>query len=122
LIIQWLQGFLSNINLATWLWLFISYFVLNVLYTKNALYTYKLNSTASANTGVLIYILGYIGMAEFIKVPNNILPILAASWLGEYFTIEWEKKVMKRIADEELKAIKFRKRRKKKVPVRHNKA
>ena len=99
----------------------MSYYVLNVLYTKNALYTYKLNSKAAANTGVLIYILSFIGMAKFIETPNNIIPIIFASWLGEYSTIEWEKLLVKRLAERERKLLKLKIRRKRRVPVRHNK-
>ena len=88
---NWLIQFFSDINWLTWGLLSLGYYTLNVLCTKNALYTYKLKSVAAANTGVLIYILSFIGVAKFIETPNNIIPIIIASWFGEFTTIEWEK-------------------------------
>lgn len=89
-ILEWIREFFSDISWPTWAGLFVCYFFLNVLYTKNALYTYRLKALASANTGVLLYILGYLGIATFIDNNNNIVPIVISSWLAEYFTIVWE--------------------------------
>ena len=95
-VVNWITEFFNDISWITWAGLLVSYFFLNVLYTMNALYTYRLKALSSANTGVLIYILGYIGIALFMDTPNNIIPILIASWLGEYYTIIWEiKKINK---------------------------
>ena len=88
--IKWLSEFFSVIAWDTWAWLFTSYFFLNILYTVNAIDTYKLRAVRAANTGVFIYVLAYMGISDYLKNPNNIIPILIASWLGEYLTIIYE--------------------------------
>lgn len=91
-----ISQFFSQTDLVTWLLLFVSYFCLNVLYTKNALYTYRLEPFKAANSGIIIAALGYYGIAEFVKDPSNIIPILLATYLGEYLTLAWEIKISKR--------------------------
>lgn len=83
---------LANINLWNWLILFTSYLALDVLYTKNMLYTYRLEALKSANVGVVIYILSIYGTVSFIDNLWNMVPILVGSWIGTYGTLKWEQR------------------------------
>ena len=90
------QQLIGPINPLTWAGLFIAYFFLDVLYTKNMLFTVRLQPTAAANTGVVIYLISIWGTLEYVNNLTNVVPIALASWLGTYLTLRWEIKINKR--------------------------
>jgi hypothetical protein len=94
----------GEINLLTWLCLFIVYFIYDIVYIKYILYVANLNAAYSAHSGVLLYILTAYGTVQYIANLWNIIPIVIASWLGTYLTIRYErnckrKKLLKKKTD-----------------------
>jgi len=81
---------INDINLFTWLSLFIVYFIYDILYIKYILYVANLKAAYSAHTGVLLYILTAYGTIQYIANLWNIIPIVFASWLGTYLIIKYE--------------------------------
>jgi hypothetical protein len=84
-----------SINWLLWAGLFVGYFVLDFLCTKNVIAIQRLKPISSSNTSSLTYILGILG-SYFCVTEGllNIIPIAVGVWLGSYTVVRLEMKSM----------------------------
>jgi hypothetical protein len=85
----------GSIHILTW----IALFLVTILYEAFAIWCtlaiIKLKSVATANLSVMIGITGMVCVYAYAGKEgelNNCIPILLATWLGNYYIIEREKK------------------------------
>lgn len=95
----------SDINLITWISLFVVYLLIDILYTQYVMAIAKLNAFWASNISVLLYILTAYGTIEYVQNYWNIIPIVIGSWLGTYVTLRYEihKKNKKKIIQEKFR-------------------
>lgn len=81
-----------GINWLLWGALFVGYFVLDVLCTKNVIAIQRLKPIAASNTSVLAYVFSIIG-SYFCVTEGllNIIPIALGVWLGSFLAIKLER-------------------------------
>ncbi len=82
-----LMVMVSEINLWTWLILFVIYFIFDILYAKYIISVNKLRALRSANISVVMYLLTVFGTIAYVENFINVIPILLGSWLGTYVSI-----------------------------------
>ena len=85
-----------DISILNWIFLFITYFIFDLLYVKYVLSVSKLNAIQAANLSALLYLLTAYGTIEFVTNILNIIPIIVASWFGTYLAIWYEGKKVKK--------------------------
>ena len=80
------------INIWTWIALFIATLLYEAMTVKVVLAIEKLQSILVANLSVMLGAIGMGCVAVYSDEVNNIIPILLATWLGNYYIVEYEKK------------------------------
>jgi len=86
----------GSINIWTWLILFIATLLYEAATVKVVLAIEKLQSVLVANLSVMLGAIGMGCVAVYSDEVNNIIPILAATWLGNYYIVEYEKRKRKK--------------------------
>jgi hypothetical protein len=89
----------GNIHLLTWISLFVITILYEIFAVQATLAIIKLRSIAVANLSVMISIAGMVCVYAYAGKEgeiNNCIPILAATWLGNYYIIQREKKKVKK--------------------------
>ena len=86
-----------GINWALWAGLFIGYFILDFLGTKNVITIQQLkvipNAFLSSFTTILATLGTYICIIDSLW---NLIPISLGVWFGSYFALKWEVKIRRR--------------------------
>ena len=94
----------GEIHIWTWIALFLATLVYEAMTVKVVLAIEKLQSILVANLSVMLGAIGMGCVAVYSDEVNNIIPILAATWLGNYYIVQYEKK--KRAREDAKKHIK----------------
>jgi len=95
------------IHIWTWLALFLVTILYEIFAVQCTLAIIKLRSISVANLSVMISIAGMVCVYAYAGKEgelNNCIPILLATWLGNYYIMQKEKK--KRAKDDAKKHIK----------------
>jgi hypothetical protein len=80
-----------------WPALFIGYFILDLLNTKNVITITNLKPVPTANISLATTVLATIGTYICIKDSMwNMVPIGFGVWLGSYFALKWEIQILAR--------------------------
>jgi hypothetical protein len=85
----------GEINIMTWIALFAVTILYEVFAVQCTLAIIKLKSIAVANLSVMISIAGMVCVYAYAGKEgevNNCIPILTATWLGNYYIMQREKK------------------------------
>ena len=85
----------GSINIWTWIALFALTLLYEVWAVRCTIAIIRLKSIAVANLSVMISIAGMVCVYAYAGKEgevNNCIPILAATWLGNYYIVEFEKK------------------------------
>jgi hypothetical protein len=82
----------GEINIMTWIALFAVTLIYEAMTVKVVLAIEKLQSILVANLSVMLGAIGMGCVAVYSDEVNNIIPILLATWLGNYYIVEYEKK------------------------------
>ena len=83
------------INIWTWVALFLVTILYEIFAVQCTLAIIKLRSISVANLSVMISIAGMVCIYAYAGKEgelNNCIPILTATWLGNYYIIQREKK------------------------------
>ena len=86
----------GQINILTWVILFLATLIYEAMTVKVVLAIEKLQSVLVANLSVMLGAIGMGCVAVYSDEVNNIIPILAATWLGNYYIVEYEKRKRKK--------------------------
>jgi len=98
----------GEIKIWTWIALFIVTILYEIFAIKCTLAIIRLQSIAVANLSVMISIAGMVCVYAYAGKEgeiNNCIPILAATWLGNYYIMQKEKKRTKKIRKKHIKKI-----------------
>lgn len=90
---------LPAISWALWPVLFVGYFVLDLLNTKNVITIQHLRPVPTANISLATTVLATVG--TYICVTDslwNLIPIGLGVWCGSYFALKWEILIMAKTA------------------------
>jgi hypothetical protein len=82
-------------NILTWISLFVITILYEICAIRCTLAIIKLKSIAVANLSVMISIAGMVCVYAYAGKEgevNNCIPILTATWLGNYYIMQKEKK------------------------------
>jgi hypothetical protein len=85
----------GTINIMTWIALFVVTILYEIFAVQATLAIIKLKSIAVANLSVMISIAGMVCVYAYAGKEgeiNNCIPILTATWLGNYYIMQREKK------------------------------
>jgi putative Mn2+ efflux pump MntP len=82
----------GDVNIWLWAVLFVLTLVYEAMTVKVVLAIEKLQSTLVANLSVMLGAIGMGCVAVYSDEVNNIIPILLATWVGNYYIVEFEKK------------------------------
>jgi len=88
IMVEKLMVMVNDINLWTWLILFVIYFAFDILYAKYILSVNKLRALKAANLSAVLYLLTVYGTIEYVENVINVIPILLGSWLGTYVSLK----------------------------------
>lgn len=94
----------GTIHILTWISLFVITILYEIFAVQCTLAIIKLRSFAVANLSVMISIAGMVCVYAYAGKEgeiNNCIPILAATWLGNYYIMQKEKK--KRVKEDSQK-------------------
>jgi len=86
----------GQIDILTWLILFLATLIYEAMTVKVVLAIEKLQSVLVANLSVMLGAIGMGCVAVYSDEVNNIIPILMATWLGNYYIVEYEKRKRKK--------------------------
>jgi hypothetical protein len=84
----------GSINIITWIALFVVTILYEIFAVRATLAIIKLKSLSVANLSVMISIAGMVCVYAYAGKEgevNNCIPILAATWLGNYYIMQREK-------------------------------
>lgn len=85
----------GTIHILTWVALFIVTILYEIFAVRATLAIIKLKSLSVANLSVMISIAGMVCVYAYAGKEgevNNCIPILAATWLGNYYIMQMERK------------------------------
>lgn len=85
---------MKEVNVLTWVFLFLLYFLFDVLYTFNVRAISNQRAFTAANTSELIFFLGVFGTISYLDNLWNLVPIGLGIYLGSYVSVKgwWLKK------------------------------
>jgi TRAP-type C4-dicarboxylate transport system permease small subunit len=86
----------KDINILTWIILFFVYLAFDILYTKYILSISKLKAITASTLSVILCGFTAYGTIKYVENFWNVIPIIAASWLGTYFILKYEIRKRKR--------------------------
>ena len=96
----------GSINIWSWIALFALTLLYEVWAVRCTIAIIRLKSIAVANLSVMISIAGMVCVYAYAGKEgevNNCIPILAATWLGNYYIMQREKKKAKEDAKKHIK-------------------
>lgn len=79
-----------QINILTWISLFIVYFIIDLLYARYVISVSDLNAFGASNISVVMYLLTAFGTIQYVENFINIIPIAIGAWLGTFVTLKYE--------------------------------
>lgn len=85
----------GEINIKIWVVLFVVILFYEILAVKVVLAIEKLQSILVANLSVMLGLMGMGCVVLYTEDINNMIPILTATWLGNFYIVEHEKKKKK---------------------------
>jgi hypothetical protein len=91
------KDFISHFNILVWLGLYIGYFVLDFLNTKNVITIQQLKVIPTANISLSTTILATLGTYICVKDSLwNMIPIGLGVYCGSVFALMWEIEIKRR--------------------------
>ena len=77
----------AQLSFGTCIFLLVTYFIFDILYSKYILAVHKLRAVRSANLSVILQVLSVIGVLKYVDNILYTIPILIGIWLGTYTSL-----------------------------------